>query len=85
MRSNVAVGPPIDLLVYANDDLRVRRYRRFGMPDAELGEIRSSWERELRRAIVSLPDITFAPDALDEHNGITHFVDVPKIDLPTAS
>ena len=50
-----------------------------------MSEIRSSWERELRRAIVSLPDITFAPDPLDEHHGITHFVDVPKIDLPTGS
>jgi putative proteasome-type protease len=85
MRSNVAVGPPIDLLVYANDDLSVRRYRRFGVPDAELSEIRSSWERELRQAIVSLPEITFAPAPPDELNGITHFVDMPKVDLSSRS
>lgn len=77
MRSNVAVGPPIDLLVYANGDLRVRRYRRFGVPDAELTEIRSSWERGLRQAIGLLPEITFASDPLDEENGITYLVDPP--------
>lgn len=72
MRSNVAVGPPIDLMVYANDDFAVRRYRRFGVPDAELGEIRSSWERELRQAIRSLPDITFDAQPRDRDFGITH-------------
>ncbi|MFM8633949.1 MAG: peptidase [Planctomycetia bacterium] len=74
MRSNVAVGPPIDLLVYANNDLCVRRYRRFGLLDAELSEIRSSWERELRAAITTLPDVSFEGDALDEQYGITHCV-----------
>jgi putative proteasome-type protease len=77
MRSNVAVGPPIDLLVYTNGELRVRRYRRFGVPDAELGEIRSSWERELRRAIVSLPDITFDASPPDTDYGITCSVELP--------
>lgn len=80
MRSNVAVGPPIDLLVYANDDFRVRRYRRFGVPDAELSEIRSSWEQELRRAIGSLPEITFASEPPDELNGITHVIARPTAD-----
>lgn len=75
MRSNVAVGPPIDLLVYANDDFAVRRYRRFGVPDSELATIRASWERELRRAIQSLPDIGFDPAPPDVHNGITHLRD----------
>src|SRR3712207_9407664 len=29
MRSSVTVGPPLDLLVYGTDELRVSRYRRF--------------------------------------------------------
>ena len=78
MRSNVAVGPPIDLLVYANDDFAVRRYRRFGVPDAELGEIRSSWERELRHAIGSLPNITFDERPRDRDLGITHEFSRPR-------
>ena len=59
MRSNVAVGPPIDLMVYANDDLAVRRYRRLTTSDPDLVEIRSHWERELRRAVGMLPHIRF--------------------------
>lgn len=68
MRSNVAVGPPIDLLVYGNDDLAVRRYRRLESSDPELGEIRSSWEQALRGAIKTLPQIDFstAPPPSDQ-------------------
>ena len=62
MRSNVAVGPPIDLLVYANDELAIRRYRRLDASDPDLGEIRSSWEQALRHAIKTVPQIRF-PDA----------------------
>ncbi|NDC53778.1 MAG: peptidase [Planctomycetia bacterium] len=67
MRSNVAVGPPIDLLVYTNDDLAVRRYRRFTAADPDLLEIRSHWERELRRAVTLLPQVRFGepPAATD--------------------
>ncbi len=67
MRSNVAVGPPIDLLVYANDDLAVRRYRRLTASDPDLLEIRSHWERELRQAVGLLPQIRFGepPAAAD--------------------
>ena len=31
IRSNVTVGPPIDLLVYSKDELKVSRYRRFAV------------------------------------------------------
>jgi putative proteasome-type protease len=60
MRSNVAVGPPIDLLVYANDDFSVRRYRRLQAADPDLVEIRASWEQALRRAIATLPQVEFS-------------------------
>lgn len=60
MRSNVAVGPPIDLLVYANDDFSVRRYRRFDATDHDLVEIRADWEQALRKAIAELPQVEFA-------------------------
>lgn len=60
MRSNVAVGPPIDLLVYANDDFSVQRYRRLEASDPDLVEIRASWEQALRKAIQTLPQVSFA-------------------------
>lgn len=59
MRSNVTVGPPIDLLVYGADELRVGRYRRFSAKDPDLREIHMQWEHALRKAVLELPEISF--------------------------
>jgi putative proteasome-type protease len=59
MRSNITVGPPIDLLVYANDELRIQRRRRFNAEDADYRDIHMRWERTLRKGVMELPDITF--------------------------
>jgi putative proteasome-type protease len=60
MRSNVTVGPPIDLLVYAADEFTISRYRRFEAQDPDLRDIRSQWEQALRKAVLELPEIHFA-------------------------
>ena len=59
MRSNVTVGPPIDLVVYQNNDLRIRRYRRFTAKDPDLQRIQFQWEHSLRKAALDLPDVVF--------------------------
>ncbi len=63
MRSNVTVGPPVDLLVYGRDELQVSRYRRFVDRDPDLMAIHSQWEQALRRAVQELPTIHFAAPA----------------------
>jgi putative proteasome-type protease len=63
MRSNVTVGPPIDLLVYRRDELSVSRYRRFPDRDPDLMAIHAQWEQSLRRAVQELPPIRFGADA----------------------
>jgi putative proteasome-type protease len=62
MRSNVTVGPPIEMLLYENDKLDFDCYRRFGGDDPELKLIHRSWERSLRRAVEDLPKIQFHAD-----------------------
>jgi putative proteasome-type protease len=57
MKSNVTVGPPIDLLVYQTDELQVTRQRRFATDDPDLTKIRVRWEQALRQSILKLPDI----------------------------
>jgi putative proteasome-type protease len=59
MRSNKAVGPPIDLVVYAKDELRVGRRARMDTNDSHLVTLRCQWEQELRRAVQSLPTLRF--------------------------
>ena len=59
MSSNVAVGPPLDLLVYARDELRITRQRRFIDKDPDLLAIQTQWEQSLRKSVQELPRIRF--------------------------
>jgi len=59
MKSNVTVGPPIDLLAYPTDELDVTRQRRFAENDADLAKIRTRWEQALRQSIQRLPELRF--------------------------
>ncbi len=59
MRSNVTVGPPIDLLAYGVDELEVTRRRRFASGDPDLVKIGIRWEQALRQAVGRLPQIRF--------------------------
>lgn len=59
MRSNVTVGPPIDLLLYRKDAFEVTCYRRLHESDPDLNLMHHEWERELRRAVEQLPEIRF--------------------------
>jgi putative proteasome-type protease len=61
MKSNVTVGPPIDLLVYPADDLDVTRQRRFLDNDPDLIKIRTRWQQALRQAVARLPNIKLKP------------------------
>ena len=59
MRSNVTVGPPIDLLSYKTDELDVKNHRRFVEDDPHLMGIRRQWEQALRKAVQELPAVQF--------------------------
>lgn len=60
MRSNVTVGPPLEVLLYANDKLEFDRYRRFQADDPELEDMHARWEQVLRKAVEDLPNLHFA-------------------------
>jgi putative proteasome-type protease len=63
MRSNITVGPPIDLIAYRRDELRISHYRQFGAKDPDLLDIHLYWEHALQQAVLNLPAIRFAePD-----------------------
>jgi putative proteasome-type protease len=61
MKSNVTVGPPIDLLVYSTDELEINRYRRFDEDDPDWQKIRTRWQQALRQAVARLPNLRFRP------------------------
>lgn len=59
MRSNVTVGPPIDMIYYCKDQLEIKHYRRFKDKDGDLIAIHGQWEQALRKAVIELPEIRF--------------------------
>jgi putative proteasome-type protease len=61
MKSNVTVGPPIDLAAYSIDELSLTRQRRFTSDDPDLNKIRQRWEQALRQGISKLPELRFRP------------------------
>ena len=61
MRSNVTVGPPIDLLAYGVDELDITRQRRFLAGDPDLIKIGQRWEQALRQAVARLPEVKLVP------------------------
>ena len=61
MKSNVTVGPPIDLLVYGQDELEITRYRRFMDDDPDWQKIRTRWQQARRGAVARLPNLRFRP------------------------
>ena len=61
MRSNVTVGPPLEVLLYRNDALQFDRYRRFQADDPELQEMHARWEQALRKTVEDLPNLQFGP------------------------
>ena len=61
MRSNVTVGPPVELVLYRRGTLHFDNYRRFLSGDPELELIHGRWEQALRRVVEELPTIHFSP------------------------
>ena len=59
MRSNVTVGPPIDMVAYYADELRLTRRRRLTAKDPDLIDVHMRWEHALRKAVQELPAIRF--------------------------
>jgi len=59
MKSNVTVGPPVDLLAYEADQFNITHQRRFGADDPDLAKIRLRWEQALRQAVQRLPNVHF--------------------------
>ena len=67
MKSNVSVGPPIDLVMYRADSFEIRHQLTFHRGDPYLLQVRREWESFLKTAFERMPPIdwernTVAPD-----------------------
>ncbi len=55
MRSNLSVGPPIELLLYRVGTLASERYHRFDQHDPYLGALSQAWSDGLKKLFMELP------------------------------
>ncbi len=64
MKSNVAVGPPIDILCYKTDSLQVKMRTRLEQNDPYLQEISRKWQDGIVRLVRQMPVADFSKTAL---------------------
>jgi putative proteasome-type protease len=66
MKSNISVGPPINLAMYETDSFFIRHQLRLRLGDPYLAKIRHLWETSLREAFERMPNVEwdyYDPDA----------------------
>jgi putative proteasome-type protease len=56
IRSNLSVGPPLDLVIVKRDDLRVGRHLSIDASHEYFRALSSGWGEALRHAFVHLPE-----------------------------
>jgi putative proteasome-type protease len=57
MKSNISVGPPIDLVLYEIESFCIRHRLRLRAGDPYLAKIRKLWEISLRQAFEQMPNL----------------------------
>ncbi|MBO6556026.1 MAG: peptidase [Pseudomonadales bacterium] len=60
MRSNLSVGPPIEVLMYDVNALSDQKRFRFEEDSEYLRQLKSSWDERLREAFNNLPPVTWS-------------------------
>jgi putative proteasome-type protease len=60
MRSNLTVGPPIELTIYEADSLVAGRYYRFDEDSEYLRELKRNWDKLLKESFKKLPPVAWS-------------------------
>ena len=59
MKSNISVGPPIDIVMYATNSLKIQNSLKLQLGDPYLIQIRKTWEKCLHNAFDTMPEINW--------------------------
>jgi putative proteasome-type protease len=57
MKSNISVGPPINIVLYHADSLKVEHQCQLPVGDPFLNKVRKHWESSLKKAFEHMPNI----------------------------
>jgi putative proteasome-type protease len=69
MRSNISVGPPVNLVMYEANSLLIKHQIRLRVGDPYLAQVRKLWEISLRQAFERMPNIEWSYNH-EEENGL---------------
>lgn len=61
MKSNISVGPPINLMMYEANTFEVNHKLKLRVGDPYLAKIRRLWEISVREAFERMPDVEWTP------------------------
>lgn len=70
MKSNISVGPPINLVMYETDSFVVRRTLELRLGDPYLAKIRKLWEEFVRQAFEAMPNIEWQYETEDDNEDV---------------
>lgn len=73
MKSNISVGPPINLVMYKTDSLTLCNKLQLRLGDPYLAKMRGLWEEYVRHAFESMPDVEWDANLVDSGENI--FID----------
>ncbi len=60
MRSNLTVGPPVEIMIYPTNSYNTKNYHRFEEDSEYLRELKKNWDQKLKEAFVQLPPLAWA-------------------------
>lgn len=60
MKSNISVGPPVDLVMYGRDSLKIRHQIQLRLGDPYLAKVRKLWEDSLKQAFERMPNLEWS-------------------------
>jgi putative proteasome-type protease len=70
MKSNISVGPPVDLVLYEANSFLLKHQLRLRSGDPYLVKVRQLWEISLKQAFERMPDIEWKYST-QQDNGLT--------------
>jgi putative proteasome-type protease len=60
LRSNLSVGPPVEILMYTTDSLVLNNFRRFDQNSDFLRDLKRTWDSLLKNAFQQMPSLSWA-------------------------
>ncbi len=65
MKSNISVGPPINLIMYKTDSFHLRHTLELRLGAPYIAKIRQLWEKSVRQAFEAMPDIEWEHESTE--------------------